>query len=226
MSERDLLQFRTARLNEGGASRTVHLDVKMWRAAWKWGRIYNFCPDRDAPTVSVNIEDVRSKPIPPVEAVYQVIHELTHRKVAWPYLATMIGLHTGARTGEIARLTWEDIDFMEGKIRFITRKSKANKERCRLVSQEVMDAIEAFGTPGNASDGIFGVTPKMITAHWSQKYLKPACEAAGVPPFTPYALRRLSLQARRPEWHQHGSFGQASREFGCGYRGPLPTVQR
>ena len=57
-----------------------------------------------------------------------------------------------------------------------------------------MDAIEAFGTPGNASDGIFGVTPKMITAHWSQKSLKPACEAAEVPQFTPYALRRLSIQ--------------------------------
>ena len=34
----------------------------------------------------------------------------------------------------------------------------------------------------------------MVTAHWGQKYLKPACEATGVPRFTPYALRRLSIQ--------------------------------
>lgn len=80
-------------------------------------------------------------------------------------MATMIGLHTGVRTGEIAMLTSADIDFDEKKIRFITRKNKANKARYRLVSQEVMDAIEAFGTPGNASDGIFGVTPKGRRAH-------------------------------------------------------------
>ncbi len=63
-----------------------------------------------------------------------------------------------------------------------------------MVDGHVMDMLEAFGAPAGASDGIFGVTAKMITAHWSQKYLKPACEAAGIERFTPYALRRLSIQ--------------------------------
>ena len=194
VTDADLLQYRTRRLKEGGASRTVHQDIKMWRSAWQWGQMHGFCPDRKAPTVKVNVEDVREKPIPTVSDVHQVLDALTRRRVAWPYLATLIALHTGARTGEIANLTWRDVDFENSRIRFVTRKNKTDKSRYRMVSEEVMASIQRHGAPGKAQDGIFGVTSKMVTANWSQKYLKSACEAAGVLPFTPYGLRRLSIQ--------------------------------
>jgi integrase len=96
---------------------------------------------------------------------------------------------TGARLGEIAGLTSDDVNLEEGILSI--RKGKTGA-RLVPVHAELVDALRAWGV-GLRGAGIFGVTRNVVWSHLGGKHLRAACETAGVERFTPHGLRRAAV---------------------------------
>jgi integrase len=182
-----LERYRESRLRLGFASGTVQQDFKALHAAWRWGREMGLCPDKNLPHVYVKVVGVREKNTPSRDEVVRVIQEIK----GWPHLAVLLLFATGARIGEVATLRWCDVD----PKRLLVRVRGKTGYREIPIGPQVLEAIQAEAAPGGPEDGLFGVSSKYIRAHLSAKYIRPACERAGVRRFTPHALRRAAVDA-------------------------------
>jgi integrase len=106
-------------------------------------------------------------------------------------------LHTGVRKGEMFGLRWEDVDFLEGRIR-ITRSydgpTKTGKPRVIPISTALEESLLKDYTIGREDDLIF----KRCDPN---PPLEAMCTAAGVPRLTWHGLRHtfatLALEAKK-----------------------------
>jgi integrase len=186
--------LRSARNPEGIASATVHQDLKRLRSAWTWGRELSFTPDRDLPRVGVKITPERDKHTP---SAYDVVRVIEAMDEGWPRLAVRLLFGTGARIGEIAQLTWGDIDWQRGRIHI--RHSKTGARTVPLHTQliEELRAWKPREREPDPDEGLFGVSWKLVRAKLGPRDLSRACDTARVKRFTPHALRRAAVDAFR-----------------------------
>ncbi len=179
--------LRTEANPTGKASATVRRDLKMLRAAWGWARELNLVPKEELPHARVKVVPVRFGRTPTREEVLRVLGVMD----GWSRLATLLLFGTGARIGEIASLTWADIDLDAATVTI--RKGKTGR-RVVPIHAELVAALEEWGT-GDPDDGIFRTTRNVVWSHLGAKHLRAACEAAGVERFTPHGLRRAAVDA-------------------------------
>ncbi|MBI9080600.1 MAG: site-specific integrase [Pseudodesulfovibrio sp.] len=104
---------------EKRSGNAANKDRKNLGAAWNWGVKYLGMP-KDNPFTAVEPFPVELQPryVPP-EADFWKVHAVARPKDQL-FLLTM--LHTGARLGEILKLTWDDLDLESGTITLWTRK--------------------------------------------------------------------------------------------------------
>lgn len=99
-------------------------------AAWTWGLdfVEDFpqiaAPFRKIPPFAVSR---RERYVPPEEDIIKVLHQARGQDLIM--LLTLF--YTGARRGEVFRLTWQDVNLTEGKIRLLDHKAGSGKERVR-----------------------------------------------------------------------------------------------
>ena len=93
-------------------------DRKNLVAAWNWGMKYMGLPGPNPCLVDKFPEIRQPRYIPPEEDFWKAYEFSTGQD----QIMMMTFLHLGARRGEIFRLTWEDIDFGQQRIRLSTRK--------------------------------------------------------------------------------------------------------
>jgi integrase len=175
--------YRNARLREGGASATVHRELKSLRTAWKWARGHELVPDRDLPKVRVKVTATRAKYNPTVDEVWRVIDQL---EPGWPAFVGRLQALTGARIGEIASLTPASI---QSGVLVLNGKSGP---RPFPLTPDVRAALAGADLSGGF---LTGTTPGVVRGHFSSKHLRGACAAAGVPCFTSHGFRRSAVDA-------------------------------
>lgn len=187
--------YRDARLRtdanpKGIASATVQLDLDALAAAWRWGRQLRLVPNFDLPRARVTVTATRDKRTPTRDEILRV---LEHLDDAWPRIATVLLFATGARVGEVAPLTWGDLDLTAGVMAI--RRGKTGARQVPLHPQ-VVEALRDWTAEDQRelAAGIYGVTPTMVRSYL-RVHLARACEAARVPVFTPHGLRRAAVDA-------------------------------
>lgn len=184
--------LRTPTNATGIASATVRQDFKMLRAAWSWGHELGLVADASLPKVPLKVVGVKDKRTPTREEIARVLSQLDE---GWPRLAVLLLAATGARIGEIARLTWGDVDLQGAQIHIRRGKTAA---RTVPLGPSTVAELAAWAprdrTPA-PEEGLFGVSWKLIRSKLGTGPLERACEAAGVPKFTPHGLRRAAVDA-------------------------------
>ena len=106
------------------AAKTVNHDLKclkmVFKAARRDGVIFED-PTEFVETMRQNVKNERRRPftIPELKAILSVADD------EWSSMI-LFGLYTGQRLGDLAKLTWQNIDLQRGEIRLVTSKTGRN----------------------------------------------------------------------------------------------------
>ena len=132
----------------------------------------------------------REKPTPTEEQAWKLADTMAEIAPAWAALGYRLLFMTGARIGEVAALTWGDVDGEGGTIRLVgktgPRQVHVDKRALEVV---VGEKSEAAGD----DDRVLWVTEETAKVHL-RSFMKEACAKAEVPAMTPHALRRYAVQ--------------------------------
>ena len=112
------------------------------RAAWNWGRAAGLVPtDRPwPPRLMLSEPQARTRYLSDEELTAVLSAARTNSAVM--YAAVTVALATGARQGEMLRLTWADVDLPRSTIRLI--KTKNDQARSVHLPSIAVDALKAL----------------------------------------------------------------------------------
>jgi len=181
-------------------------DRKNLGAAWKWGlQNLDGWPKGENPFLSVKkYPETRSPRYVPAEENYWKVYKKAKGQDKIMLLAF---LHLAARRSEVFRLTWDDVDFNDSRIRLWTQKRECgNREFDWLpMTADLQDALmkwkeEQITKSGLKTDHVFVClddTPFCEEYYGKpfkvrQHFMERLCERAGVKPFGFHAIRHLS----------------------------------
>lgn len=148
----DFDKILVAMRGKGKAPRSIQLAFAVMRAIWKHAAERDFVP-KECPVQSVKIgriNNARTRILSPSDAkvLLDAIKRLDHN--AWEF--TLACLHTGGRLGEVARLTWGNVDVTKG---FITlMHTKSGKPRSIPLTKGLKNVLHAK-TQGQPDDLVF-----------------------------------------------------------------------
>jgi integrase len=120
VDRQDILNFRSAEL-ERVSPRSVNHGIKFLRMVFKTAKEDSKYHDEN-PAVGVKVTKLRDGTgrrgftIPEIQRVLKTAND------EWRSLI-FFGLYTGQRLGDLARLTWQNVDLERDEIRFVTRKT-------------------------------------------------------------------------------------------------------
>jgi len=190
-------QFLSAIADEKGPNR-ANVYRKNLLAAWNWGIDYV----DGFPQSAAVIERIRPFPVtrqaryvPPEEDVIKVLQLVKGQDLV--FLLTMY--YTGARRGEVFRLSWADVDLPGNRIRLTDNKGGNGEARERWLAMhtELAKALAWWKDARPcATDNVFMQTQSK--AYMGQPYrqrmhfMNTLCERAGVKPFGFHAIRHKS----------------------------------
>lgn len=180
----------------GNGSHTVRFDLGILRAAWRWGRAVGATPDRELVLPRVRAVAKREKRTPAVGEIRAVARWLREHAPPWCLPLLRLQAATGARIGEVARLTAADFDLEEGSVRL---EGKTGSRVVPVRREELRDALALAGQE-HARRGrrpsattVWGVRPG--TADQILRYVHEANDALELPRWTTHGLRRLAVDS-------------------------------
>lgn len=159
-------------------------------AAWEWGKKYYNLPIIN-PFHAVDKFPADEKPryVPSESDFWRAYAEASEEDQV--FLLTM--LHTGARRSEVFRLQWNDVDLVERKIRFGTRKTAHGGMEWAWVPMTTL-LHDALARHKVHSRSAYVFTDRDTGEHYKsrQHYMERLCKRAGVRPFGFHAIRHLA----------------------------------
>ena len=179
--------FRDERLEANAAPNVVRGEISVIRRAWKWGIARQYCPNRELPRPLLKAASVRPKRTPSVEDVRRTLGALNPD--SWAFTTTLLIAETGMRVGEVAALTWNNIDLEQG-IAKVPYRSKTGRRDVPL-SDTLTSHLTSVRGDASSKARVLPVAEGTILTSLSQRYLPRACKTAGVEPFTPHGIRRM-----------------------------------
>lgn len=171
--------YRDRQIRAGMAPRTVAWHLSVLGAAWRYGRSVGLV-EGDYPAIRVRVEDRAPKVTPTPGQVAAVLDHLH----GWRGTLARLLFATGARIGELAQLRWEDVDLEDGLV------SLEGKTGPRTVPLPC-GALEELAALPRSGTYVLGVQPRTAALGF-RVALRAACDAAGVPRWTPHGFRRLA----------------------------------
>jgi len=152
LTARDFDRILVTMRERGKAPRSIQLVFAVMRAVWKHAFERDFVP-KDCPVQSVKIgriNNARTRILSPTEAknLLAAIKRIDNN--AWEF--TLACLHTGGRLGEVARLTWGNVDIAKGVLTLMHTKS--GKPRSIPLTKGLKVALESKAQ-GQPDDLVF-----------------------------------------------------------------------
>jgi len=180
---------RDRRLRAGAAATTIRNELHVLSFAWHWWMDRAPRALKPLPKVRVNGGPVRNRRTPTREDVLAVLERLE----GWAHLAVLLLFSTGARPGEVRDLRWQDLDLDRREIRLCGKTGP----RVVPLAEPAINALRRLeeAAPASPGDRILGCTESTFDSYLGPHALRSACEAARVPRFTPYGLRRAAVDA-------------------------------
>lgn len=177
------------------SANAANVDRKNMLAMWAYAKTY-FNID-ECPAVKIpRFPHDRKPQYTPVRADVLKLKAVC-KPEEWIMLLTY--LHTGARKSELFRLTWEDIDFNNGKLRLWTRKTRDQSLKVRWLDMttELKSSLEWWrkACPVKDTPFVFVVVDKK-SPHYGNPFtmrrcfLSGLCKRAGINEMGFHALRR------------------------------------
>lgn len=130
----------------------------------------------------MKVTPVREKYNPTPDEVWRVVDQLS----GWAKFVAGMQAATGARVGEIARLTWSDIHLGSG---YLVLRGK-NGPRPFPITDKVREVLDWGDVEATHAHG---TTESTVLGHLSSRELVHACEAAGVQRFSSHGFRRAAV---------------------------------
>lgn len=183
--------YRDQRLGMGEATGTVKQDLSVLEVALRWGRPRGFhAPEVVFPAIEVKPKRAKHTPMPEeVARVYLAMRE------GWPRMAFRLLWATGARIGEVAMLTWADIDLEHGWVR-VPIETKTGARDVPLLEEEVVAELREWMEAGHGAEGgpLLGVAVETVR-HKLRLHMTDAAAACDPPVrrFTAKALRAAAV---------------------------------
>lgn len=177
-----------AQHSSGNAANKVRKNLG---AAWAWGHKYYGLPNLNP---FLEVEKFPADQTPryvPSESDFWKVYNVAN---AQDKVFLLFLLHTGARIGEVFRLTWADVDLAEGRVRLGTRKTRDGgmKYAWLPMTEMLTEALAEYKRD-------YGNTPLVFTQYGRgeqythrQHLMKNLCTRAGVKPFGFHAIRHLA----------------------------------
>ena len=131
----------------------------------------------------------RERMVPEDDAVWTILDTIDEDAPRWAGMAFRLYLLTGARPGDLASVTWRDLDGEAAQVQVARGKTGA---RVIPVDRKLLHEILA-ARPETAADDD-RVLPRSARNGFS-RYLNRACEIAEVPRITPTAMRRYAVRS-------------------------------
>ena len=189
--------YKDRRLREGAATSSVAVEIEAFLMAWGWGAERMLNPERRLRRPTLKHTPVQEKYTPRIEEFRAVLAALpVGRTGPWAANALRVIAYTGARPGEIAALTWGDIDFVNSEVN-IPASGKTGRRRV-AVPAELMRFLEAYlgnrGPP--AAERVWPITAGSFRA-WRPKLVADAYDVVKCRRWSPKALRRMMADIYR-----------------------------
>lgn len=167
-------------------------------AAWNWGvdMVEGF-PDRLSPFLKVKPFRVAhtDRYVPPDEDVAAVLAQAKGQDA----VMLLAYIQTGARRSELFRLTWNDVDMDNKRIRLTDRKggTGAYRERWRGINDDLVESLKWWrgARPVDVSNVFMQLADHRQDVKagdpfkWRKHLMPRLCRQAGVKPFGLHALR-------------------------------------
>ena len=159
-------------------------------AAWEWGKLmYGLPPVNPFKEARRMPADATPRYVPPEEDFWKVYDACDNPsdKVLLLFL-----LHTGARIQEAFRLVWADVDFERRQVRLGTRKTSTGGMEYAWIPMtgELMEALLDHKGRSRTINVFVSQAGKPMTHR--QRFMRQACERAGVTPFGFHGIRHLT----------------------------------
>lgn len=197
----DVLKY-VAKQKEERSGYAANKDRKNLVAAWNWGMKY-MKPQLPGPNPCLveRMPEIRHPRYVPPEEDFWKIYAVA---AGQDKVMLLTFLHLAARRGEVFRLTWEDVDFGNDRIRLWTRKRKDGSFECDWLpmTKELRKSLRWWWEHRPIKDSPYVFLCLDETAFTQEYYGKPfqyrlqlmrrLCDKAGVKGFGFHAIRHMT----------------------------------
>lgn len=161
-------------------------------AAWEWGKRYYGLPAHNPFLETERFPANQSPRAVPSEHDFWKVYAVADSA---DKLFLLFLLHTGARVGEVFRLSWADVDLEQSRVRLGTRKTVDGgmKYAWLPLTSDLRAALEEYRRKRPFGNGAVFVQKRNGEPYRSRQHMMPLlCQKAGVKPFGFHGIRHLS----------------------------------
>lgn len=166
-------------------------DRKNLSAAWSWGKDYLDLPFENPFQRTIKQGEVRlERRIPSLAEfwkVYETASEPQDKRMLLCYL------YSGARRAELFQLRWQDVDFINGRIRLHWKKNRLGTLKAAWLSltTEAMEALREQHRETGKEKWVFVEPGTTIPYQYRIQWLRRLCKRADVERFGFHGIRHL-----------------------------------
>lgn len=190
--------YRDSALRDGTTrSSTVRFYLRVLKQAWKWGTEHGLL-DAPWPRVRVlDIGDAKEKPIADIDDMESVERFMRERwPEGWAWRCFHIIRTTGARPGEVAKLTVGDVDLDAAELKIRQKRSPGKKPvRVFPLLDDTLEMLREWVADRGSAALLWGPSPKAVYTSMTGDHMPGAFEKLEIAAVSPYAMRRAAVRS-------------------------------
>jgi len=184
-----LKYFQDQAKNRSGNA--ANKDRKNLSAAWSWGKDYFGLPYENPFQRTIKQGEIRQeRRVPSLSEFWKVYEKTTEPQDKRMLLCY---LYSGARRAELFQLRWQDVDFINGRIRLHWKKNRLGTVKAAWLSMtdEAMEAFREQHRITGKGKWVFVEPGTTLPYQYRTQWLRRLCKRAGVERFGFHGIRHL-----------------------------------